>query len=132
MENIVKVAVLHIIDKKLLMCRKKGLDFLISLGGKINLCETDEECAVRETCEEAQCGVSNLNYYMTISVPRGDEPGEIELRFYFGNLVGLPTPRSEDSVYGFVYVGKDWEKEGHKVSPSAKIVIEKLAREGYL
>jgi hypothetical protein len=35
MKDITKVVILSIKDKKLLMCRKKGLDYLINLGGKL-------------------------------------------------------------------------------------------------
>jgi len=35
MGNIVKISVLPIVDKKLLLCKKKGLAELINLGGKL-------------------------------------------------------------------------------------------------
>ena len=66
MGNIVKVAVLPIKNKKILLCRKKGIDFLIELGGKLESSETDEECAIRETLEEARCSVKNLEYFTTL------------------------------------------------------------------
>ena len=63
MEDTFKVAVLYIIDKKLLMCRKKGLVELINLGGKVEKGETYVGCAEREVMEEAQCKVIDLGLF---------------------------------------------------------------------
>lgn len=133
MGNIIKVAVLPIKDKELLLCRKKRIDFLITLGGKLEPGETDEECAKREVMEEAQCYVKNLNYFKTFFGPRGDElDSTIELRCYLGELQGTPIPREGDNIYGFVYINRNWEKEGHVLPSTAKKIVEFLVNENYI
>ncbi len=101
MGDIVKVAILPLMDGKLFMCRKRGRDFLVNLGGRLEPGESDIECAVREAEEEARCKVINLKYYMTTRapLPEQDGPGEIELRCYLGDLVGIPRINSQDSIY---------------------------------
>lgn len=135
-KDIIKVAILPIVNKKLFMCRKKGLDFLVNLGGRIEIIdgkpESDEVCAIRETYEEARCGVVNLKHYMTTRAPRQDEPGEIELRCYFGDLVGIPKINPSDSIYEFVWVDRNWEKEGHKLPASLSKVMPMLIEQKYL
>ncbi|MBI2044036.1 NUDIX domain-containing protein [Candidatus Pacearchaeota archaeon] len=132
MGDIIKVAVLPIVDKKLFMCRKRELDYLVNLGGKLNPNESDEACAIRETEEEACCGVTDLAYYMTTRAPRQDEPGEIELRCYFGNLVGTPSINPNDKVYAHLWITRDWEGEGHTLPLSLSEVMPKLISDGYL
>ncbi len=60
------------------------------------------------------------------------DPGQIKLICYLGELQGTPTPRQGDSVYGFVYIGKNWEKEGFLLPPAAKKLVELLVKENYL
>lgn len=130
MGNITKIAVIHIKNGKILMCRKKGLDSLITLGGKIEAGETDIQCAEREVSEEAQCKVENLQYYTTTTSERIDEPGStVEIRWYFGNLIGTPTPRPGDKVFGFEYIDENYEKRGHKIPPIAGTIIKRLKAE---
>ena len=133
MGNIVKVAVLPIKNKKILLCRKKGIDFLIELGGKLESSETDEECAIRETLEEARCSVRNLEYFTTLIGPRGDEPdSRIELRCYFGTLEGEPKVNRKDKVYDFVYADRNWKQEGHLLPPILQELIGLLVGKNYL
>lgn len=132
--DIIKVAIFPIINKKLLMCRKRGLDFLVNLGGTMEEGETDIECAQRETLEEARCGITNLRYFDVDWAPRQDEiEGQIELRCYFGDLVGEPTVNPKDKIYGFVWIDRNWEAAGHKLPESLKQkIMSRLIREGYL
>ena len=132
MENVLKVAVLPIVSKKLFVCRKKGLNFLVNLGGRLEAGETDEQCAIRETEEEARCRVTNLKFFTTVKAPRGDIPGEIEMRCYFGDLVGEPKINPEDNIYEFVWIGRDWKEKGYVLPPSMTIVVNMLIRQGYL
>ncbi|MBI4146972.1 NUDIX domain-containing protein [Candidatus Woesearchaeota archaeon] len=131
MGNIVKVAVLPIVDKRVLMCRKLGVDALINLGGKVENEETDEQCAERETLEEAQCGVKDLVHYTTVTAPRVDEPSStIELRCYFGQLDGTPKPREGDKIIGFEYIDRTYNAS--KLPPAMRKVFEKLVSDGHL
>lgn len=130
MSHITKIAVLYIKDGKILMCRKKGLDSLITLGGKIEAGETDIQCAEREVSEEAQCKVTGLSYYTTTTSERIDEPGStIEIRWYLGNLIGTPTPREGDKVVGFEYIDEHYEREGHKIPPIVGTILKRLKEE---
>ena len=133
MGDIIKVAVLPIINKKLLMCRKEGVEQLINLGGKLIQGEIDEECARREVREEAQCEITDIKYFNTFTGPIVNEPNsKIELRCYFAKLVGTPRVRPGDSVLAFVYIDKKWEQAGHKLPPTFKKAIAVLIGQGYL
>ncbi|RJQ19947.1 NUDIX domain-containing protein [Candidatus Woesearchaeota archaeon] len=131
MGNITKVAVLPITDKKLLMCRKRGIEALINLGGRVEEGETDTACAEREVLEEAQCGVENLHHYTTVTAPRIDDPhSQIELRCYFGDLTGEPTVRESDSIIGFTHIDRTYDST--KLPPAMQKVFAKLISDGYL
>lgn len=133
MGNIIKVAILPIVDKKLLVCRRQNFEMLIELGGRLEPGETDIECAEREVMEEAQCDVTNLFYYNTFEGLRGDEPqSKIVLRCYFGNLIGNPVLREGDSVVGFVWIDRNWKEEGHKLPPTMQKLVTRLIADGYL
>ena len=131
-KDIVKIAVLPIVDKKLFLCRKKGLDFLVNLGGRPEEDETDEECAAREVREETSCGITNLRYFTTVNGPRGDISGNIELRCYFGDLTNTPSINPRDSIYEFVWIDRNWTQEGYKLPPTMQTLISKLVEQGHL
>lgn len=141
MGDIIKVAVLPITnvhppksepEKKLLLCRKKGLDHLITLGGKLEPGESDEECAVRECDEEAQCKVFGLEFLRIFYGERIDEPGsKIELRCYLGILMGSPSRNFNDKVYAFPEIDRHYKKQGHLLTPILEEqVIPYLIRSG--
>lgn len=131
MGNIIKVAILYIKNGKLLMCKKQGLDMLINLGGKLENKETDIQCAEREVNEEAQCQVKNLEYYTTINAPRADEPtSQIELRCYFGELIGEPSPREGDTILGFEYIDKNYPLS--RLPYAAQELMKHLIRDNHI
>jgi len=133
MGHIVKIAVLHIIDKQLLLCRKKGVVELISLGGTLEDGEDYEDCARREVEEETGCGVVNLKYYDTFVGQRVDEPrSKITLICYFGDIQGTPEIQPRDKVYDFVWIDRDWNSKGYKFPTTLEKTVSKLISEDYL
>ena len=132
MGDIVKVAVLYIVDKKLLMCIKKGLEVLITLGGKFEEKSDNsyESCARREVPEETGCGVTNLKYYGTFRGSRVDEPNsKVELVCYFGDLQGTPRVQQGDSVVGFEWIDRNWEFNGYKLPQTSQMAIDALIKD---
>ena len=132
MGDIIKVAVLHIVDKKLLMCVKKGLEVLITLGGTFEEKKdrSYEGCARREVPEETGCAVINLKYYGTFRGSRVDEPNsEIKLVCYFGTIQGIPRIQSGDSVVGFEWIDRNWESKGYKLPQTSQMVINSLIKD---
>lgn len=133
MPNIVKIAILPIIDRKLLLCRKKGLQELISLGGRLEKGESHIQCIKREVMEEAQCLVNNLAYFDAFEGPVVNDPNsKINLVCYFGTLVGNPKPNPKDNVIGFEWIDKSYLSKGYKLPPTLEKAVSKLVFEGYL
>jgi len=132
MGDIIKVAVLHIVDKKLLVCIKKGLEVLITLGGAFEekKDKSYEGCARREVSEETGCVVANLRYYSTFRGSRVDEPNsKITLVCYFGDLQGTPRVQQGDSVVGFEWIDRNWGSKGYKLPQTSKMAVGALIKD---
>lgn len=128
--DILKIGVLPIRDRKLLLCKKRGIEALIALGGKLETGETDEQCARRETREEAQCELSDIKYFGTASGRRIDTPGIITMRCYLAELDGEPQPRPEDKVYAFEWIDRHYPLE--QLPHTMQKIVESLIEQDYI
>ena len=118
MTDVTKIGVFPIRDGRVLLCRKKGIDALIALGGKLENGETHEACARRETREEAQCELTNIRPFATFTAKRVDCDGHITLHAYLADLIGEPTPRPGDTIYAFAWVGRDYNNGTYTLPPT--------------
>ena len=94
------------------------------IAGKKEKGESDEVCLHREIKEELGCDCSNLKYWETF-FDKTHDGKELELRAYFGDLVGEIKLNPEDNIDGFIWVEKNYYPElklasliKHKIIPS--------------
>jgi 8-oxo-dGTP diphosphatase len=133
MPDIDKVAAIILRNKKMLVCAKKGLNVLISPGGKREGNETDRECLDREMPEETGCEITNLRYYATYQGPSVHGDGTITMACYFGDIDGDPEVNPNDSVYAHHWIGRDYKEQGFKVAPLMEVhLIPALMRDGFM
>jgi len=132
MTGIDKVAGLPIVDKRLLCVEKRGLDFLISLGGKREPGEEDIPCLQRESCEEIGCGVQDIIYARTF---RGTTPDgvPITLSCYFCRIDGSVRLNPADNIVGVQWIDRDYKKYGIKLAPLLEEqVVPYLMKQGLM
>lgn len=104
MKIINKVALAIFKDKKMLQVRtRKQSDVFYTLGGKIEVGESDIECIKREIKEELGCGVdeSSLKYLATFDDIAHEGEARLHLKMYEGKLIGDPKPSSEIVEIGY-------------------------------
>ncbi len=101
-EKIIKVVGLFIRDAALLIVRKRGDSRFISLGGKIEVGESDFECLCREVREEIGCSVVSAEFFDSFEGMNLEKTCPIEVRCYFVVLEGNPKPQSEIEECRFV------------------------------
>lgn len=125
-QNINKIGLLCILDKKLLIVHKKKLDQYITLGGKIESGETDEECLEREVKEEIGCKIKEVTYFATFKRISPDGTS-LNQKCYLGQLEGIPTINSNDSIDGYTWIDRNWKEQNLKLAPMLEYqIIPKL------
>lgn len=112
MVDITKIVPLCIRNKELLVVHKQDKNFFLSLGGKINVGESDIECLEREVKEEIGCGISNPRYFDTFEGITYDTNKSLQLRCYLVDLVGDIHLNPTDSVKGYLWVGRNYSAQG--------------------
>jgi len=117
MADIIKAGVFPIKNKKVLVVRKRGHDFYISLGGKNEPGENDKTCLEREVHEELRCGIANLEHLATFEGPvHDDRTKTIRMACYLGDLVGEPQLNPEDKIIEYRWIGRNYAQEGIKIA----------------
>src|SRR3989344_3448916 len=83
--SIVTVAYIHIVDKRLLLCRAKKHKGFYMPGGKHEEGESDKETLIREVKEEIDVDLipSSLKYYGTFEAKAYEKPKGVMFRFIF-------------------------------------------------
>ena len=134
MEDIDKVGGFVIKEKKVLVVRKRGQDFYISLGGKRESGETDEQCLTREVKEELGCTPINVSYLDTFEGRVHNDPTRsIRMACYLCDLAGDIRLSPEDSIEEYRWVDRDYQKEGIKIAYlMERYVFPALAQKGLL
>lgn len=112
-----KAAAMVFRENAFLMVRKRGQDTLTSLGGKIEAGETEEEALLREIQEEAGCGALIHQKLGDFESAVAFDPGKtIRLSIYQVELDAEPVPQAGDEVVEFIYVPRDWQRQGIKLT----------------
>lgn len=100
--EITKIGLALMDGDRVLLVKKRGLDFLILPGGKPEKNETDAEALSRELEEELGCRLvpERLTFLGSFSDEAAGLPGvKVTIRLYGGSIVGIPIPHAEiDSI----------------------------------
>lgn len=98
--NFYKAAAIIIRDRKLLVTREKGKEYLIAPGGKIETGESAKQAVVRELKEEVNvdCQLKDLKLFGVFQAPAADQPGKwVKMEvFVVDHWSGEPTPSHGD------------------------------------
>ena len=130
-ETIHKIGAIVIKDGTFLVVRKKGKDTWISLGGKPEPMETEEEALTRETREELNCGIHIIKKLLDVEGRAIFEDAKVKLSFYLAELEGDPKVAHE--LEEFAYISSDYKSKGIKLPASLEdTVIPFCIKSGYL
>lgn len=131
-QQINKIGLLYISNKKLLVVHKPSIGLYITPGGKIELNESGHKCITREIHEELGCSVRNLVYFETFKgFNESNEP--LRLKCYLGKLKGKIILNPNDSINDYIWVDKNWKQTNIKLAPILEYqIIPKLIRKGLI
>jgi 8-oxo-dGTP diphosphatase len=109
-----KVGLIAVENGALLLVRKRGSQWWILPGGKIDPGESFEECLAREIDEELGCACE-ASYWYTVEDVAADG-GPLRMELYRGHFVGEPKASAEIEELWWWRPGQDREK----LSPSLR------------
>jgi len=133
MVDINKVGGLWVREKRLLVVKKKGLEALISLGGKVEPGETELDCLDRECLEETGRKARVIGYFGAFEGRTIDQAKTIKQSCYLIELDGEPVVNSKDSIEGFAWIERDYASKGILLAPQLeKQIVPALIERGYL
>jgi len=89
---------------------KKNVGY-ISLGGKINPGESDEQCLEREIKEEIGCTMKNPRHFATFEGPTHDFKQTLRMVCYFCDIEGEIQLNPNDNVDGYRWISKEDYKQ---------------------
>ncbi len=89
----------------------------ITLGGKIELGESDLECLKREVKEEIGCDIKNPVYFDTFAGKTYDNTKSIHMKCYFVELTGEFKINPADSIDHYRWIDKNYKSEGVLAAP---------------
>lgn len=131
MDEIKKVGAVILKGKKLLVLKKKGLDILISPGGKPEAGETPEQTLRRELMEELGVEVKTFSLMGTFRGPSVFPGQDIEMITFFTEIVGAPRPQME--IEGLQWIDRNYKKKGIRVAGLFEHqIIPELVRRRFL
>lgn len=127
-----KVALAYIKDRKVIMVRSaQNPEVFYTLGGKIESGETEIECLRREVKEEIDVGIATttLKFLREFEgVAHGKENTMVNIRLYYGEIVGKPKASNEIAEVRYFDTATDRKHLGI-VSME---IINWLHRQGYI
>ena len=127
-----KIAAVVIKDNRFLMVRKKGKDIWTSLGGKLEIGETEGQALIREIKEELDCGANVVRKIGDFTAKAVFDDAIVRLSVYLVELNGEPKI-SDPELEEFAFIAKDYRRKGIKLPPSIEEqVIPYCKREGLL
>ena len=85
---------------------KKNVGY-ITLGGKINPGESDEQCLEREIKEEIGCTMKNPRHFATFEGPTHDFKQTLKMICYFCDIEGEIQLNPNDNVDGYRWISKE-------------------------
>jgi len=126
-QQIQKIGLLCIENGKLLVVYKKNIGVYITPGGKIEPSETDEDCLEREIREEIGCCIKNIEHFGTF---RTDS---LQQKCYFGKLEGNITLNPEDTITGYRWIDRNYDRQSIPLGPMLKDqIIPELMKRGLM
>ncbi len=92
-----KTGLLVLRDRRILLCRKRGLASLILPGGRFEPGESPQQCLARELREElGDLRACDLHFLGTYTDRAAGDPGSlVRIELYGGELDGAPAASSE-------------------------------------
>lgn len=130
-QNIKKIGLLCIQNKKLLVVYKPKIGLYITPGGKLEPNETDIECLKRELREEIGCSSKNLTYFGAF-YGKTSEGYSLRQICYLGNLKGNITLNQKDTIKDYAWIDKSSFDNIPLGSMLKEKIIPALSRQGYL
>jgi 8-oxo-dGTP diphosphatase len=102
-----KVGLAAVVDRRLLVVRKRGGSVFILPGGKPERGESDLQALTRELSEELGCSVEAPVLVGTFKdVAAGHDDAVVVVRLYAGKLVGNPEPQAEIAEQAWLDLGR--------------------------
>jgi 8-oxo-dGTP diphosphatase len=95
---------------RFLVNRKRGSQWFILPGGKVDAGETPEECLARELAEEHQCTIvdGTLRHIADVEDFAANEPGTLlHMGVYSGSIAGIPIPGAEIEEQQWFHINDD-------------------------
>ena len=104
MQIIRKVALGVFQGKKIMFVRSRSQENVFyTLGGKLEVGESDIQCLKREIKEEIGCEIedSSIKFLHEFEDVAHGKEGLLNIRMYTGNLIGEPKPSAEVEEIGY-------------------------------
>ncbi len=132
MKIIHKIAAVVINDNKFLMVRKAGKEMWTSLGGRIELNETKEQCLLREIREEANCSAKIIRKLGDFEDKAVFDDAVVKISVFLVELIGnieIIDPELEE----YKFIDWNYKQHGIKLPPTIENqVIPLCIKEGLL
>lgn len=126
-----KIGAAFLMNKKIIVVRKKGTEEFIILGGRHDGDETHEQNLKKEAREELQLKISDFSYLGRFEDIAIFENVPIIMDVYLVKCTGNPKPDSEIKEY--LWVDKNYDRSKIKLgSVLEKFVIPTLVEKGLM
>lgn len=131
MQEIDKLAWLHLKDKRILVARSKNKTIYYIPGGKRDPGESDQEALIREIKEELSVDIlpHTIQYANTFTAPAHDKTHDtaVKMTCFFADYQGILKADAEiEEIAWFAFSEKD------KCSPATQLIMDWLNSEGKL
>ncbi len=117
--------------KKMLQVRSKNQPLVFfTLGGKLEVGESEIEALKREVMEEIGCGIEESSIkFLTEFEDVAHGGGMVAIRVFTGNLIGIPTASSEIAEIGWFDTSSD---KKHITTIAKRTIFPWLKEHGYI
>src|SRR5690242_7020329 len=112
MKIIHKVAAMVIKDNTFLMVRKVGQDHWMSLGGRPEIGESEEQTLIREVKEEVNCTARIIKKLGDFEARAADDDAIVKLSVYLCELQGaIMVNDPEHEIEEYKFIEGDYKKQ---------------------
>ena len=126
-----KVALIHIVNRKLLMLRSHNTDVFYSPGGKREGNETDEQTLIREIQEEIGVKVipDTITYFETFSAHAHGKSVDtmVRIKCYTASFEGNLNPQAEIAELKWFT-----SADGEMTSETGRLIVADLKKKGLI